>query len=1044
MISNNYQPKSQYFSYPVKCDDTIYAVSHQSLFKFYDQKLIRLCALKSAVEFLKISNDGKFLSFVSYEKSSGDLYLYEISTGILQRKTFINDRGMVNIGWHPSGKPIISSSYNKAFRMRGIYAVDENGFLEELFPSASCVDYDLKNHVIIQQFGYGYHMWRNYQGGCAGRLHYGTLNQNTQKYDFRELALPKNNSYKPIFLNDQIFFLNDLSGVANLYKYDLANNSYIQCTYHKDFYIRDFSKKINTITTAFNNEIIYSNGGKIYIYLVDQNTSSEVVIHCNDFTETVDSYHTSPSYNYTSLDINNRGTRISFSSRGRVFSYNVNERAHIQHTTELRHRYTKFITETKILYIKENADNSVIYEYDFNLNIVSRSVEVNFIQIKKILIVNENTIIVSNHLSKVVCIDLKTGSIKMIYDSPIADYYPVHISISPNKNWLLLDIIDVQTELYSVYLCDLVTLKIERITDPAYHSYNSRFSVDGNYIYFLSSRHFKQEYNSYGIKLDMEDYIYAICVNASVPSPLKFWKQNTDRDNATTQWPSVILKEFRTIKIPVEMSLDSVRHKSIYPIANNKILITAEIAYVQDKYDNMLHHIYPKRNLILFDLTTNESTIVASGIQNFTLSDDRKWFALKMHNKIRIGKADTGFDTKEKSYTNGGWCELDNINYEIDPGKEWRDILTNAWWIMRERFYDKKKLDWNAILNKYLSLIDTIRSREDLNYLISEMIGENGTSHNFLIYSGGNKNYNSYNLYCELEWNNGYIIKSINNCYNEDGDLISPLLQPGVGMRAMDKIIAISGLDCTKKKIPIEYWLQNTADSNISLTYIRDNVIFRENIALIPTSSDYSNTKWVKDNMEYVHTKTNKQVGYLHITDMLEEGYIGFKKLYQLEHAKDKLIIDVRYNGGGNLSRFIIAELLMKKLKLSQYGSLYINYPIKSNNGKLVAICNGYTGSDGDEFCEQFRQYKLGSLIGTTTWGGTVGIWNRDYFIDSNYATCPEFPSFLNKKQEGTQIKPHLENIGVEPDIVVKNSIYCNSPAEDAQLNRAIEEALKL
>ena len=197
--------------------------------------------------------------------------------------------------------------------------------------------------------------------------------------------------------------------------------------------------------------------------------------------------------------------------------------------------------------------------------------------------------------------------------------------------------------------------------------------------------------------------------------------------------------------------------------------------------------------------------------------------------------------------------------------------------------------------------------------------------------------------------------------------------------------------------------------------------------------------QWVDENRRKVHTATDGKIGYVHIPDMGASGYAEFHRGYLAEVDRDGLIVDVRYNGGGHVSQLILEKLARRRLGYdhSRWGGL-IPYPMESVAGPLVAITNEHAGSDGDIFCHSFKMMKLGPLIGKRTWGGVIGISPRHALVDGTVTTQPEYSFWFEDVGWG------LENYGTNPDVEVDITPQDYRDGVDPQLDRAIQEALRI
>lgn len=325
------------------------------------------------------------------------------------------------------------------------------------------------------------------------------------------------------------------------------------------------------------------------------------------------------------------------------------------------------------------------------------------------------------------------------------------------------------------------------------------------------------------------------------------------------------------------------------------------------------------------------------------------------------------------------------------------------------------------------------------------MQGELQTSHAYVI--GGDIQNNSplYKQgYLGAEFK--YSIKKqcyiIQHILKGDIHIHSPLRTPGIELKTGDAIYKIDGEKLKNNYLPLSYLINKSA-KEISLEISRKNTNYKKNnIIFIKTLKSETNiryTDWVEKNKNYINKKSNKKIGYIHIPNMEESGYSKFINSFLQECNKKALIIDIRFNNGGNISSLILEKLSRKRLghDISRWNGK-INYPSESTTGIMLCLINEFTASDGDMFAHSFKLLKLGPLIGKRTWGGVIGIEPRHYLIDKGYTTHPEF-SFWFK-----DVGFNIENYGVQPDIEINNTTSSYEKGKDLQLEYALKKIKKM
>jgi len=410
---------------------------------------------------------------------------------------------------------------------------------------------------------------------------------------------------------------------------------------------------------------------------------------------------------------------------------------------------------------------------------------------------------------------------------------------------------------------------------------------------------------------------------------------------------------------------------------------------------------------------------------------------------IKAGEKPQDNDT---SYRKGGWIDLNRVKISVHPLKEWVQIFDEVWRLQRDFFWteDMSKVDWKGIYNRYRPLVDRLATRGELSDLIAEMHGELGTSHAYVF--GGDfrqtPHYPLGNLGADFVYDKaskGYKITNIAHGDRWRPSQTSPLTAPGLGIQEGDILLAVNGQKLDESTAP-EKLLVNQAHNEVSLL-IKSGKKKEKTVAVraLLSQSPARYRDWVERNRTYVHKKTKGKVGYIHIPDMGAKGFAEFHRGFLAELGHDGLIVDVRFNGGGNVSGLLLEKLSRKRLGYDQSRWWQaMPYPSDSPMGPMVALTNEYAGSDGDIFSHSFKMLKLGPLIGKRTWGGVIGMWYRYGLVDGGGTSQPEFSFWFNDVGWG------VENYGVEPDIEVEITPQDYEDDVDPQLDRGIAEVLAI
>jgi tricorn protease len=594
--------------------------------------------------------------------------------------------------------------------------------------------------------------------------------------------------------------------------------------------------------------------------------------------------------------------------------------------------------------------------------------------------------------------------------------------------------------------------------------------------------------------------------------------------------------ESRVIAFPVSPGI----YKSIAGIKGKKVL------YTFDYPDSALNNTWAGDDdtsgaeLEFYDLEERREDTLASNVSGFAVTPDGGTVIYKSGYNLRVFKAGEKPDDNATSPRKRGWIDLSRVRVSVNPPAEWRQMFREAWRLQRDNYWtpDMSNIDWLAVHDRYLPLVDRVSSRSEFTDLMWEMQGELGTSHAYV--GGGDyrwllSNYSQGYLGADYEWDenlNAWRISNIVRGDSWDPKTDSPLAGAGVNVKAGDILVEING-QALSRDISPEMCLVNQAGNDVTLV-IGDGAQVQQaqtlvlstdvnndtaTITIVPdvpeisaettppqtpalditvsrddaqeshvnlekydeasNQTDATTTpelesarlteettdqpepsvpyrvvmiktlrndrgaryrSWVEANRKWVHEQTQGRCGYIHIPDMGPHGYAEFHRGYLAEIERDALIIDVRHNGGGNVSQLILEKLSRRRLgyDVSRWGQIPEPYPLYSIAGPLVAITNEHAVSDGDMFSHAFKMMKLGPLIGTRTWGGVIGIAGYRWLSDGGGVSQPEFAGWFH------DVGWRIENYGAEPDILVDNTPLDWMSGTDAQLTRGISEINRL
>jgi tricorn protease len=993
--------------------------------------------------FARFSPDGKWLAFTGQYDGNTEVYLMPAEGGVPRRLTFtatlsrddVSDRmGPNNIvmGWKHDSRHIVFRSRMRSFNdfLGQLYLVSIDGGLPEPLPlprggfcSFSPDDQKLVYNRVFREF----RTWKRYRGGMADDLWvYDFATKKTENITQNEAQ-----DIIPMWHGNKIYFLSDRDANKrmNLYAYNVQDKSTAQLTSFSDYDIK--------FPSLGDKAIVFEYGG--YIYRMDLNTEKSKKVPIRIFEDRASGrggiVHVGK--NVSSYDISPDGKRALFGARGDVFTVPAQSgpTRNLTNTPGVHERNARWSPDGKsIAFVSDATGEDEIYILPQDGREAPKCITNGGDTYKYEIVWSPDSkkILWSDKKLRLQYVDVATKAIKTVVQASaweIRDY-----AWSPDSKWIAYVKPEVEG-MGKMYLYSVDQAKSFEATDGWYAASQPVFSGDGKFLFFVSNRDFNPIYSSTEWNHAYQDMarIYMITLAKDTLSPFKPKSDETgEAPKAETPKPKEeAKKEPVAVKVDVDGLKDRVVDLPVPPSNYRNLAAVGNALYFirQGSKDS-------QPAFQLYDLAQRKETGLGS-VGSFVLSADQK--KMMVHKDDRYGI----IDLPKGPVTISEPLSLAAMEVKLDRRKEWAQIFHECWRQMRDFFYDPNMhgVDWKAVCAKYEPLVAHVNHRADLTYIIGEMIGELNAGHTYV--GGGEMPHPARVatglLGAELqrdEKTRYYQIKKILRGANWDKKLHSPLMEIGVNVNEGDYIIAVNGQPANEMTNIYEA-LVDMAGKQVAL---KVNNAPQEKgsreVVVVPTASEaelyYYN--WVEGNIKKVNDATHGKIGYLHVPDMQVTGLNEFVKHFYPQLRKKGLIIDVRGNGGGNVSPMLIERLRREIVMVGiARNSVPNTDPDAMIYGPKVCLLNEFSASDGDLFPYRFRQYKLGPLIGKRSWGGVVGIRGTLPLLDGGYLNKPEFSRY------GIDGKTWIiEGHGVDPDIVVDNDPAKEFAGIDEQLDRAI------
>jgi tricorn protease len=991
--------------------------------------------------FAKFSPDGRNIAFTAQYDGNTEVYLIPSNGGVPKRLTYtatlnrddVSDRmGPNNIvmGWRGNDKIVFRSRWTEFNDFKGqLYEVSVNGGMAEQLPlpyggfcSFSPDLEQLAYNRVFREF----RTWKRYRGGQA---------DDVWIYDFKTKQIKNitNNPAQdiiPMWNGNMIYFLSDRDSRMNLFSYNLTTNETRKMTDFKDYDIK--------FPSIGDNAIVFENGGYLYKYDINSDKAEKITIYLNEDFDIGRGGYIDVSKNISNFEISPDGNRALFGARGEIFTVpfkNGNTR-NLTNTSGVHERNSKWSPDGKwISYISDVSGEDQIY-------IVSQDGKSDPVQItdnegvykyQPLWSPDSKKIMWSDREQRLQYVDIDSKRITIIDESKVWEIND--FSWSPDSKWAAYTRSE-EDFMSRIYLHSLDNKSTHPVTDGWYSSSNPVFSSNGKYLFIVSNRDFTPRYSWSEWNHIYQDMakIYLITLAKETKSPFEpksdeviIKSETEDKKDEKKEGNDVTADvegiESRIVELPIQAS-------GYFNLAS-----TGDILYYMRNGSTD-----QKSKLLMYDLAKQKETELGE-INGYEISADKKKMLVGQNgNYAVIDLPNSKIEIKEK-------LNLSDMKIKLDRKAEWTQIFNESWRQMRDFFYapNMHGVDWPKIKENYQPLVKHVNHRADLTYIIGEMIGELNAGH---AYVGGGDYPKADRIKQGLlgakivKDPSGYFkINKILKGQNWTKNARSPLTEIGVVVNEGDYIIAVNGKS-TKEMNNIYEELFGTADKQVTLTV---NSSPSENgsreTVVVPTADeqDLYYLNWVEGNIAKVNEASDGKVGYIHIPDMGPGGLNQFVKYFYPQLKKQALIIDVRGNGGGNVSPMIIERLQRQAamIDIARNGMPGYN-PGGMHVGPKAALLDEFSASDGDIFPYRFKHYKLGKLIGKRSWGGVVGIRGSLPFVDGGFLNRPEFSRFNIEGNEWV-----MEGYGVDPDIFVDNDPASEFEGNDQQLNKAIEVVLE-
>jgi tricorn protease len=1075
-----------FYRFPSIHGDTVYFTAERDLWSVPVEGGVatRLTSHPESEYFAIVSPDGSQLAYRASYEGAGDVYLMPPTGGQPRRLTYYGDYDQP-LAWTPDGRLMVRHSLRSTLPSSQLLLIDPESGIEELVPLAEADD------GTWDDAGETLYLVRIPKQGSATKRYQGGWIEQLWKYTRGAAeAVPLTTDYAgtsnaPMWWKGRVYFRSDRDGTMNLWSIAPDGSDLRQHTFHSGFDLHDPS--------LGDGRIVYRWKADLYLYDIAGNSTRRLPIRiASDLESTRERCIDEPMEFLTDLDLDATGEEVLLSTRGRTFVAPVEKGRRLREVTHedgVRFRGSRFLPESEDLILLSDASgepNLWRYPAKSAATGTALSTDADVLWFAPVPSPDGKWIAWADKAGHLLLDAVEGGARRVIYTNPMrSDLAEAGLTWSPDSRWVSFAA-PGSSDREEVFLYDVEEAAPARsVTSPRHASYSPAFSRDGKWLYFISSRRLVNETDSPWGDLQSSpqfgptDEIYLLDLVGGQRSPFvkpnelereaekaeakseaetastesamqsedkeaeSASKEADARDSSEDERPTVEIAfdglVERLFKAPVPSG-----HYNHLKIADGAVLVAL---YQPGNYDRF--------ELKAFAIQEDEVEVktIAEGLSSYgALGQDFSYALSGDGKKVLFRKGDSLYVTPAAAQSMAdpekAKIDLGGLRFTVDPRSEWRQMFVDAWRLQRDFFYDKEMhgVEWEAVRDRYLPLVDRVTDRLELNEVIAEAMAELSALHVYVFTSDiaeGKDQIAIGFLGADLRRTadaGGYRITRI---YSGDPDFLDelgPLSGPRSRIMEGDVITHVDGVP-TLAVPHLQALLREKVGRPVRLGLTdSEGEAYEQMVHPISRGAfdDLRYHDWEYARRKLVEEWSDGRIGYVHLRAMGQGNYDEFAKGYFPSRRLDGLIIDVRHNGGGNIDSWILNRLIREAwMYWSGRGSTPSWNMQHAFRGHLATLVDAQTASDGETFALGFRQLGLGPVIGQRTWGGGIWLSFQNRLLDNGLASSPQFGSYSPDREW------NIEGTGVTPDLIVDNLPHATFLGEDAQLRAAVDYLLE-
>ncbi len=1003
----------------------------------------RLTSHEGMELFPKISPDGQWIAFSGAYGGNRQVFVMPSEGGVPKQLTWYNSVGVmpprggydnVVLDWTPDSQNILFRSNRTEFGERNgkYFTVSIDGGPAEMLPIVNggiATFSPDAGKLCFTPVDREFRTWKRYKGGRATDLWIYDLSENSSE----QITGFAGSDQWPVWVGEYIFFVSDRDLKLNIYRYNTQTREVTQMT--------RFTEMDVLWPSGQNGQLVFENDGFLYKMNLETGTTEKITVDIHFDNPNLVATIKNVKDDIHSAAISPTGKRVLFDARGDIFSVPAEHGSvvNLTQTQGIREIFPAWSPDAKyVVYYSDATGEYEIYllENKKGAEPVQLTSGSSAWKYSGEWSPDSRYLVYSDRTLNLKLLDIETKKERVIdraSDSEIRDY-----AFSPDSKWITYSKESPNGQ-PAVWVYNLPEETTHQLTGNTFSDYSPVFSDDGNYIFFLSNRDFNLSFSSFEFDYLYNDAvrIYAMILKADGPQLFKDKNdvepiKEEESDEAKKEKGNDENKKDESVSVQIDPEGITNRIEAL-PLPpggyRNPVTVEGGLLYMNG------------RKLEMYDIEEEKSKNIMDGISGVQVSADKKMMFYRFNSDYGV------LPVKPDSKPEEGKLKLDGLEMKIDPAKEWAQIFNDGWRIFRDYFYvdNLHGVDWQAVKERYGQWVPYVGHRAGLDFVLSEMVSESNVGHAY-VNRGDSKQVKRIDgglLGARLEADNQagrFRIAEIYDSENWNSSRRSPLKAPGVDVNEGDYLVAVNGKNITAGENPYRY-LENLAGKRTEITVSAhaDGSNPRTSIIEpVQSEGELMYLTWVNQRRRMVDELSGGRIGYIHVPNTSQEGNRELFRGMYAYHDKEALIIDDRYNGGGFIPD-VMADLLNRKtLSYWQRNGLNpMQTPGIAHDGPKAMLINGYSSSGGDAFPYYFRKKELGTIIGTRTWGGLVGISGNASLVDGGSISVPQFGVY---DENGEWI---IEGIGIYPDIEVTDRPEQLAKGEDPCIEKAVEVLLK-